>query len=212
MIGNYQQLIDAITSYLYDRKDLLPSIPYFVSAAEAKVHRLLRIRANELLATYTVSTNTITLPANYIETKILAVDGVPLKRISGAEMLTRLQRSPAAGVPKNFARIGSEMFIHPAPNAEDSDVTVSLIYYGHFNGDLAANGTSPIFDEAPDVFLHGALGEASAFLGQDSRIPVWERLYLDGIGELQVQAAEEEYSGTGVAVQNAEGSRYDRAY
>ena len=210
MITSYQGLIDAITSYLYDRKDLAKSIPYFIGAAEAKIHRLLRIPANERWLETKPADSAIPLPEDYLETRLLAYAGTPLKRISNAEMAKRLQRDPAAGIPRNFARIGQEMVIHPAPT--NTDDLVTLIYYAHFNGKLENEEESPIFDVAPDLFLHGALGEASAFLGQDSRIPVWERQYLSTIEELRMQAAEEELSGTGIAVQNAEGSRYDRAY
>ena len=209
MITTYQGLIDAITSYLYDRKDLAPSIPHFVSAAEAKIYRLLRIRANEIVLTQQLSSNIFPIPSDYLETKLLAFDGIPLKRISDSELATRQIRDSKPAAPRNFARIGNEFYIHPPPGNIGE---LTHVYYAHYNGALEQGQPSPVFDIAPDLYLHGALCEASAFLGQDSRIPVWERLYLSTLEELRLQEAEDEYSGTGIAVQNAEGSRYDRAY
>ena len=208
MINDYASLTSAIESYLFDRKDLAPSIPYFIDAAEKKLYRRLRIPANEQLLSLTEVGQSVALPADYLETKMLSVAGQSLSRISDAEYLRRYYWSPATGTPKAFARIGSELLVHPVASGE----AASLVYYADYSGNLEQSLPSPIFDIAPDLYLHGALGEASAFLGQDSRVPLWKAAYNDTLGDLQQQAVDEEFSGNGLAVQNSQGSRGEGYY
>lgn len=206
-MNDIDDLKAAITSYLYDRKDLASSIATFIDVADRKIHRLLRIAANERTATLQVSGAEATLPTDYIETKLLTYGSIPLSRISDAEYQRRTLKNPSSSTPTAFTRRGDKLLIHPTPASPEDSETL-LVYWADYSGELAQYNESPIFDIAPDLYLHGSLIEASAFLGQDSRIGVWKSAYQETLRDLQAQSEDEEFSGPGLAVMNQAGGHY----
>ena len=198
---NYGELKDAIKSYLYDRTDLAGIIPTFIDLAERKMFRVLRVPANEKIATYSEHVDpSILLPTDFLEAKLLVVDGVPVKRISDLQYLKSTAARSASGVPREFARIGAKLHLFPVPGDTSE---ISLVYWADLSGQLVADtDTHEILRIAPDAYLHGALMEASSYLGQDSRIGTWSALYQSAMSELQSQAQEAEYAGSVLSVSN----------
>ena len=198
---NYGELKAAVQSYLYDRSDLATVIPTFIAMAERKLFRQLRIPANERIVHFTAHEGAIDLPTDFLEAKMLTADGVPLVRITDLSHLNNQDKKPAAGVPREFSRIGAQLHMYPNP---DYPVDAALVYWADMSGLLINDAdTHEVLRCASDVYLHGALGEASAYLGQDSRIPVWQAKYNEGLMAIAQQAAEAEHAGSVIAIRNA---------
>ena len=199
---NYGELQDAIKSYLYDRTDLVAVIPTFIQLAERRIYRMLRVPANETIVRFPAhASGSINLPTDFLEAKILTVGKVPMKRISDLEHLRKQDRRGASGPPREFSRIGAQLHLYPTP---DEAVDVALVYWRDMSGSLVqTTDTNEVLRIAADVYLHGALMEASAYLGQDSRIPVWQARYQEELAQIQQQAAEAEYAGSVTTVNNA---------
>jgi hypothetical protein len=47
-------------------------------------------------------------------------------------------------------------------------------------------------DEAPDIYLYGALAEAAPYLEHDERLPVWKALFTDALASLDNVRSREE--------------------
>ena len=199
---NYGELKAAIQSYLYDRSDLVTVIPSFIEMAERRIYRVLRVPANERIATFTAhDSGSIDLPVDFLEAKLLTVSQRPMERISDISHLAENDVRGATGEPHSFSRIGAQLHLYPTP---EEPVDIKLVYWADLSGTLSADtDTNEILRIAADVYLHGALAEASAYLGQDSRIPVWKAQYAEGLASVQQQAAEAEYAGSVVAVRDA---------
>lgn len=196
---DYGELKAAVKSYLYDRTDLVTIIPTFIELAERRLFRVLRCPANEKIVTWLDHDSaSVTIPTDWIEAKIVTAGGAPLKRISDIKYLNNLEASVAAGAPKSFCRIGAELHLYPTP---DNPVNISAVYWADLSGQLSADSdTHEVLRIAPDAYLHGALIEASRYLGQDSRIPVWAQQYAQALTEIQSQTDEAEYAGSVVNV------------
>jgi hypothetical protein len=125
---------------------------------------------------------------------------VPLQRISDLNHLNSQDKRSASGEPKEFSRIGAQLHLYPSP---DSTVDLALVYWADLSGQLVQDtDTHEVLRIGADLYLHGALMEASAYLGQDSRIPVWQARYGEELAQIQQQAAEAEYAGSVTAVRD----------
>lgn len=198
---NYGELKAAIQSYLYDRTDLTQAIPTFIAMAERRIFRQLRVPSNERIVTYPEhDSRSIDLPTDFLEAKTLTWGGLPLDRVSDSRGLNDNYNRSASGQPRLFFRIGAQLHLHPVPDTAND---ISLVYWADLSGQLINDAdTHDMLRIGADAYLHGSLVEASAYLGQDSRVPVWKGQFLEELAALQQQADEAEYAGSVVAVSN----------
>ena len=61
--------------------------------------------------------------------------------------------------------------------------------------------TNTVLRTAPDVYLYGSLVEASPYLKDDPRVPVWEQRFQQGIAELEQVRERTEWPNTPIAPQ-----------
>lgn len=194
----YGDLKIAISQYLYERKDLEAIIPTLVALSERRIYRELRVPATEKVLNFNTSDDNFLVPNDYLEAKMFLVNGMPLRRISDLEYSQRRAQHPVQSFPSVFARVADSFYMHNPP---DEQVTISLIYWSDLSGKLAADtDTNEILRIAPDLYVYGAMVEAMPYLAHDSRTETWNYLYNQAIAQINSQAVEAEYSGSGVLV------------
>ena len=205
-LGTFTELKDAIADWL-DRSDLTARIPDFITLAEARINRELRIRPMEVRSTMETTSGQqyFNLPGGYIQMRNIQLNTnptAPLEYIT-PEMLDRLYGSSATGKPRAYSLIGDEIQLAPIP---DSAYTLEMAFYEKFTA--LGDGTSGTVTNnwltlnAPDVLLYGSLMEAEPFIKNDERIPVWLQAYRDGIDKLQKADANDRHSGSSMRVRN----------
>lgn len=211
-MDNYGELKSTIQKYLWNRKDLIPDIPGFISLAERKIYRQLRIPVMEKLLDYDPPEPTegeqgyaqLELPGDFLEAKFLLAGNRPLTRISDIKIKMLLNSRPAPGLVEQFARIGNRLYLWPV--SDDSTVVFSLAYWQDLSGTLVADSdTHDVLRVAPDLYIYGACLEAAPYLVADDRIPVWQSLWKDSMTSLTEFYKDSEYAGSNVAVSNAYG-------
>lgn len=205
-ITNYGELKTEIAGYLWNRETLVPLIPGFISLAERKIFRRLRIPAHETVLDYEPAVNDpyvqLELPGDFLELKFLLASGRPLERISDIRIKALLHEHPASGIPEKFARIGNRLYLYPRPDS--IEYVFSMGYWQDFSNTLKEDTDShEILRVAPDLYLYGACAEAAPYLVEDSRIPVWKSLFEEAFLELENKSMLAEYAGSSVAVRNA---------
>jgi hypothetical protein len=89
----------------------------------------------------------------------------------------------APGKPQYFSIVGGQIRVLPVP---DSTYTAELTYYAKLSKLSTSVATNWLLTQAPDVYLYGALLQASPYLKDDARITVWASLYQRGLDELQI--------------------------
>ena len=205
-LGTFTELKDAIADWL-DRSDLTTRIPDFITLAEARLNRDLRIRPMEVRSTMETTSGQryFNLPGGYLQMRNIQLNTNPIAPLEyiTPEMLDRLYGSNATGKPRAYTLIGDEIQLAPVP---DSDYTLEMAFYEKFTplGDGTAGTVTSnwLTTNAPDVLLYGALLEAEPFIKNDERIGLWLNAYNGSIKKIQDADARDRHSGSAMRIRN----------
>lgn len=188
-IVDYSSLQDAVASWLR-RDDLTANIPDFITLAEAKLNRRLRLRAMEVKTTGASNSNLIALPSGYRSMRSLWVT-------RGGDTMRLSYRTPEqaaaqqnTGWTSGYTIIGSNIELLPPPG---DNTDYMLIYYAAF--DALSSGQNWLILNAPDVYLYATLLETAPFLKADARLETWSALLEAAISDLETDDRESRYGG-----------------
>jgi len=205
-LGTFTELKDAIADWL-DRSDLTARIPDFITLAEARVNRDVRIRPMEVRSSMetTAGQRYSNLPGGYLQMRNIQLNTNPITPLEyiTPEMLDRLYGSDTTGKPKAYTLIGDEIQLAPIP---DSDYTVEMAFYEKFtplgDGTSGTVTSNWLTTNAPDVLLYGALLEAEPFIKNDERIALWLNAYNGAVKKIQDADARDRHSGSAMRIRN----------
>ena len=205
-LGTFTELKDSIADWL-DRSDLTDRIPDFITLAEARINRDLRIRPMEVRSSMVTTSGQryFNLPGGYLQMRNIQMNTNPITPLEyiTPEMLDRLYGSSTTGKPRAYTLIGDEIQLAPIP---DSDYTVEMAFYEKFTplGDGASGTTTSnwLTLNAPDVLLYGALLEAEPFIKNDERVNLWINAYNSAITRIQDSNARDRHSGSAMRIRN----------
>lgn len=178
-ITNYSELVAAVENWL-SRADLSARIPEFITLAESRFYsgsNPLRLALMQSRDTGTTSSGSITIPTGYLETIRLASsssgNNYQLEYLS-PDVFT--QYESIAGIPYYYTLLNNS--IKTAPN---NDVSYIHDYYAKLTALDSTNTTNAILTNYPNIYLYGALLEATPYIQNDSRINVWLNAYNEAI-------------------------------
>ena len=205
-IGTFAELKVAAANWL-DRSDLTDRIPEFISLAEARFNRILRIRDMETVSTAISTaegTREYDLPTGFVQMKEFHLTTDPLTPLSyiTPEMMTRIQAGSTKAKPEVFTIIADKVRLGPNP---DAVYTTSMLYYKTFTALSASNTTSDMLTNNPDVYLYGTLLEAEPFIMNDERVALWATAFKQAIDDIQFQDNKDRHSGSQLRVMNTSG-------
>ena len=205
-LGTFTELKDALADWL-DRSDLTDRIPDFITLAEARLNRDVRIRPMEVRSSMetTAGQRYFNLPGGYLQMRNMQINSNPITPLEyiTPEMLDRLYGSDTTGKPKAYTLIGDEIQLAPIP---DSDYTVEMAFYEKFtplgDGTSGTVTSNWLTTNAPDVLLYGALLEAEPFIKNDERIALWLNAFNSAIRKVQDADAKDRHSGSAMRIRN----------
>jgi hypothetical protein len=194
-ITNYTGLKASVASYL-GRSDLTAQIPDFITLAEYRLQRNLRVR--QMLKTATANTtagdSTVGLPSDFLELRDIYIDARPRFTLSylSPSAFSRDARAADSGRPNFYTLRAAEIELAPIP---DTAYSLVMLYYAKPTP-LSDSNTSNVFlANAPDALLYGALLEAEPYLMNDNRVAIWSNFYNSALESLNVSDESSEYSG-----------------
>ena len=196
----YSDLQTSIASYLA-RSDLTSQIPDFITFAENRLRRELRIR--QMLKSVTTSTvsadATVQLPSDFLEIRDFVVMTNPIQPLSysSPSSLSNDPRTSQVGVPKSYTILASEFQLTPIP---DAIYTLKMLYYSAPSYLSATNTTNIFLTTAPDALLYASLIEAEPYLMNDARINTWGTMYDRAISSLTKSDESTQYSGVPLSI------------
>jgi hypothetical protein len=204
-ISNYSELQTAVANWL-DRDDLSARIPEFISLAEARFNRLLRLRSMESKQTAsTVSgQRNYNLPASYIQMRNFQLNTSPITTLSYVtpEIYDRLWGGSSGGIPKFYTIVADEISLGPIPG---SVITMEMLFYKRFDNLSASTTTNWLLTYAPDIYLYASMLEAEPFIMNDERVPLWATALERAITDMQEQDNKDRHSGSALRVMNTSG-------
>ena len=192
---NYSDLKTSVGNYL-GRSDLSSAIPDFISLAEIRLARQLRLR--QMLETATLPTtggvSTITLPADFLSIRDIYIDQNPRRSLSylSPSAFTRDARAAESGLPVFYTQKADELEFAPIP---DTNYSVKILYYAKPAVLSDSNTTNVFMNVCPDALLYGALLEAEPYLMNDARMAVWSQMYGNAVQSLAESDNTSEYAG-----------------
>jgi hypothetical protein len=186
-LATYTDLLASVAAWL-NRSDLTTVIPDFVTLAEGRIARDLRLRkqvANTTLSTVS-GTQTVALPSDFLEAENLTLSNTsPVGALSVVtpEYIDR-KYPPSAnytGQPAVYTIVGDSLVLGPTP---DGVYTLSLDYYQRFTA-LSTASTNWLLTNHPAVYLNACLVEGSAYLMDADKAKAYEARYQAAISDLQ---------------------------
>jgi len=201
-ITNYSNLQTTIADFL-NRDDLTTVIPTFIQLAESQINRDLRHWKMEVRASgqQDPSDKYMQIPADWVETiRFHITDGGtrPLDLISRKALEDkRAGNENQSGTPRYYTHADSQFELYPTPN---DTVNTELLYFAKIDGLSASNTSNWLLEDAPDVYLYGALIHSAPYLAEDERVGVWAQMYSASISQLNSQSEKSRMSGSGLTV------------
>ena len=198
--ATYSDLKTSIANYLA-RSDLTTQIPDFITFAENRLRRELRVR--QMLKSVTTSSvsgdSTVEVPSDFLEIRDFVALTNPITPLSYSSP-SILSNDPVAsqvGVPRSYTILANEFLLAPVP---DGVYTLRLLYYSA-PAYLSSSNTSNVFlNIAPDALLYASLLEAEPYLMNDARINTWGSMYDRAITTLTKSDENTQYSGVPLAM------------
>jgi hypothetical protein len=185
-LTTYNELKSSVADWL-NRTDLTAVVPDFISLAEAQIERTLRTRQMIVRATAAIDTEYSAVPADFLETKSIKLNTNPVTALAfdsiDAMDLMKSTRYLSPGKPQYFSIVGGQIRVLPVP---DNSYTAELTYYAKLTKLSSTVSSNWLLASSPDVYLYGSLMQASPYLKDDARIPVWSSMYTSALEAIQV--------------------------
>lgn len=179
---SYTELQAELVEWL-KRDDLAERVTTFIAMAEARLNRVLLTAEREAVATTTLSAATLELPEDYWGLRAVYLDTDP-KCVLEQKSLADLRNTYSAGMtgkPQHFAiQSGNVLVMGPAP---DSSYSIVINYWQTIPALTENNADNWLLLAYPDLYMHGALVHAEAFMVNDPRIGIWKNQFEEGLIE-----------------------------
>jgi hypothetical protein len=183
-ITNYTSLKTTLADYLH-RSDLSDSVlSTFVTLAEARLSRQLRLFNQEATAelTVTANSNTVALPTGWIETidLVYANDKDPLTAQSVKSLNGQSSTSTSTGRPRLYATTNGSNLLFDV--SADQAYTLSLNYFKRW--DIETDDVNWLLLNAPDAYLYASLLEAKIYTKKAEDASIWAQGLKQAIDDL----------------------------
>ena len=195
-LNNYSNLQTSIANFLA-RDDLTTEIVDFVALTEADFNRRLRIRAMENSSSFTIDSETETLPTGFLQARSFVI---PTNPKTALQFMTpfhqaETQGSSETGKPRAYSIEGTNFRFSPTP---DATYTATLVFYKAFDSLSSSVATNHILTNHPDVYLYGALYFASTFIrGMDPRtVGQFKSQYESALQQVEMADEKDKYNAT----------------
>lgn len=187
--NNYPDFRNKVQSLLdgddISESDLSVSVlDLIIGAGEVRIYRDIRSSTQDTALSITATDNVAPLPPDYLELK--GAPYTPGFRVATYAPWEVVQNSiqnavTSSGQVTHYAFEGDTMIFYPPQSG-----AITGRYYKRF-ADIST-GLNALITRHPDLFIYAALSESAPFLGEMTRLPIWQQKYA----ELAMAANEQE--------------------
>lgn len=205
-LTTYAELKAAIADWL-NRTDLTARIPDFITLTEASLNR--DLRTQDMMASSTLTTTAgsevVALTDNMVEVRSAVLQTNPSAVLSFMSMQALEERYAlaASGTPVAFSVVGEALRLRPVP---DAAYDIVMTYYASIAALSDEVATNWVLQEHPDLYLYGALVQASPYLGDDAKAAVWAGLYARALDALDAADNRAQWATSPIVMQIPVGS------
>lgn len=186
MISTYSELQSAVAGWL-NRSDLTARIPDFITLAESRLNRRLKLRVMETEATLSVSSGaqSVALPTGYIEPMGLWADDATERRELRYLDPVQMPDETAAGTI-HYWTITGENIAFERPSSEALSLTLRYLKAFALSDAEPANW---LLTNHPDVYLFATLVEAAPYERDTEALGIWSARLEGALTEIENKEA-----------------------
>ncbi len=197
-LSTYSELRSSLAGQV--RADVVALVGDFITLAEDRMNRRLRIRAMESRVQASVSSEYVQLPTGFLAMRNFQLNTSPRTRLEYAtpEYLdAKYGDSATTGQPVFYTLVGGEIQLAPVP---DGTYTAEMDFYEKL--DIATDLTNWVLTNAPRVYYYGALAEAQRYIKDDKRAAQYDALQEIAIQDLEKSDAKDKYPDFGLQMRS----------
>lgn len=199
-LANYADLLSSVATWM-NRTDLTAIIPDFVTIAEARISRDLRLRKQIITSTLTTVGNErgVTLPADWLEFENVSLATNPARSLTYATVEhidSVYPQGSGNGIPSLYTVEGDQLQLARTP---DGIYTVSIIYYARF-ATLQSASTNWLMTNHPTIYLYACLSQGFLYIKDSQRAGEYQAMYQKIASDLQAQDDDAQHSGSSLRV------------
>jgi len=208
-LTNYSNLKTSIANWL-NRSDLTSEIADdFIVLAEADFNSKLRIRKMITQSTFTIDSETESLPTGFLQVRdmfILSGGTKNALRYVAPGQMDQMIGTSVSGKPSAYTILGDNFRFAKKPDASYSGV---INYYKKFDTLSSTNTSNYILTDHPAIYLYGSLFHAANFLGgyNPQQVQSWQQMYATAMERLEQNDREDQFSGSPLQVRSEDSVR-----
>lgn len=188
-LADYTALKTAVATDWLHRTDLTSQAADFIALFESDFNSSMRVRQMEAQTSVTSTAGYLLHPANWLGWKEVrgTVGSVPYELNPVSDEIAVARTAGVSGISRYYKPTGSRTYLYPSTGG-----TFAAKYY---EGVGLTSGTNWLLTAYPGAYLYGSLLQATAFIGDDPRIPLWQAMYADIMGKIAKDSKRTEYGG-----------------
>lgn len=186
----YNDLKTAVADWV-DRTDsaFIAKVPDFISLAETRLMRKLRVRFLTALAQYNVIDTTqvdFALPENFRSVRNVVINLNPvrtLRYVTPEDMSQKNMINDRAGQPDNYTIMANRLRIPTCVNGQ----VVEMLYYFAPQRLSVSNQENEFTENCMDALLYSALLEAKPYVKDQAKIKQWMDFLTVAIDDIETE-------------------------
>ena len=199
-LANYVDLLASVAAWM-NRTDLGAVIPDFVTLAEARISRDLRLRKQVVTSTLATvgGTRGINLPADWLSFENVSLLTSPEMQLTYAtveHLDVVYPNNGTNGKPSLYTIEGDQILFAPTP---DGIYTVSILYFARFAA-LQTASINWLMTNHPSIYLYACLKQGYLYVKDQASAAEYEGLYNNTMKALQTQDDSAQHSGSSLRV------------
>lgn len=173
-ITNYDELITALRSFLYNRTDLDEYFPLWISMAESDIINNVYhyLTGKESITSINAGDEMVALPSDY--KRMISVELVQPKRILYSTSIQDVRSCVDNGLPERYAFSYNQLRLAPIPA---QDIQLKMFYISRPESLNAISQTNEILQRFPNAYLYGTLIQAEMALDNETKVTQWATAY-----------------------------------
>jgi hypothetical protein len=199
-LSTYTELIASVANWAH-RSDLTALMLDFVTMAEARISRDLRLRKQITSTTLTTTggVRSVALPADWLEFENLSLSAGGTSRALvyvPVEHIDVKYDSAFTGMPAVYTIEGENILLAPTP---DAAYNIGCMYFARFPSVITAD-SNWLLTNHPNIYLFSTLAEVFHYIQNPDQIQIFTARYNEGLQQLQDQDDRATHSGSSLRV------------
>jgi hypothetical protein len=189
-LADYTALKTAIANDWLHRADLTTAIGDFIALFEADFNSDMRVRQMESETSQVSTSGYLLHPTSWLSWKeIRGTNGGVQYHLQPVTDEVAVALTAGDTAPAKYYKVkGSKTYLY----APESGVTFPTTYY---TGVGLTGGTNWLLTAYPGAYLYGSLLQATAAIGDDARVPLWQSAYAQTLERIKSDSRKSEWSG-----------------